>query len=168
MILRIFGFIALLLPLIEIAGLVLVGREIGVLGVLGLVLLGVVIGINLLRQQGLETVQRMRRAFDSGEMPVEEMWDGFLLAMAGILFLLPGFVSDIAAILLLVPAIRRRIARRSKGFVHVSGGRTQRGGPIIDAEEWVVEEEGAASSARSETTPRISPDSKSPAPDKRH
>jgi len=169
MILRFFSLIALLLPLIEIAGMVLVGQEIGVLGVLGLLLLDVVIGVSLLRRQGLETVRHMRRAFDGGEMPVAEMRDGFLLAMAGILFLLPGFVSDIAAIVLLVPALRRRIARRTESFVHVSGMRQGRGGgPIIDAEEWVVEEDGAVYPSRSETTPRISPHKENIPPRERH
>lgn len=138
---RFFGFLALLLPLIEIAVMVMVGQEIGVLGVIGLLILGVVTGVFLLRQQGLETMRRMRNIFDRGEVPVVEMWHGVLLAMAGILFILPGFVSDVIALFLLIPAFRRRIAARSQGFVHVSGMRARRSGPIIDAEEWVVEEE---------------------------
>ena len=114
---RFFTFFALVLPLTEIAVMVLVGQKIGVLGVLGLLLLDIVIGVALLRWQGFETLRQVRSAMQRGEAPISELLQGFSLAVAGLLFLLPGFVSDIVAMLLLIPAIRRLIVKRGTSFM---------------------------------------------------
>src|SRR5689334_17074856 len=55
-VLRPFTLLVLLLPLVEIAGMVLVGERIGVFGVLSLLILDVLVGLSLMRWQGLETL----------------------------------------------------------------------------------------------------------------
>ena len=140
---RLLVLLALLLPLIEIAVMILVGQQIGVLGVIAWLILDAVAGIMLLRWQGLQTLRRVQAAFNRGEAPVTDTLDGFAFAMAGLLLLLPGFVSDVIAVLLLLPPVRRLIRTRlnssDQGFARKRPGG---GGPIIDAENWVVEDDG--------------------------
>lgn len=101
-------FALLLLPLLEIAGFVIVGREIGVMATLGLVLLGVVVGALLLRRGGLAAFGRLRAEVQAGRDPAPALIQGFTFVAAGVLFMLPGFLSDIPAIILLLPPVRNR------------------------------------------------------------
>lgn len=100
------GLFLLALPLIEIAGFVVVGRLIGVVATLGLVLLSGVVGANLMRLHGLALIGRMRAELAAGRMPAREAVHGLMALLAGLLLLLPGFVSDIAGLLLFIPTVR--------------------------------------------------------------
>lgn len=96
----------LLLPLIEIAGFVLVGRQIGVLPTLGLVIAGAVAGSILLRVQGFGALARIRREIDARRDPSRDMAHGLMILLAGILLLIPGFFTDILGLLLFIPPVR--------------------------------------------------------------
>lgn len=96
----------LLLPLAEIAMFIVVGRSLGVWMTLGLVVLGAIIGGLLLRQQGLGVITRMRASVDGGVMPGRTIFDATLIGMAAVLLILPGFISDIVALALLLPMVR--------------------------------------------------------------
>jgi UPF0716 protein FxsA len=113
---RMFGSLSLLvflaLPFIEIAGFVIVGQEIGVLATLGLVILSAVLGFALLRRQGLSLLNQMKAEAASGRVPQREIIHGTLLMFAGILLIIPGFVTDIIGLLLFVPFIRDLIWNR--------------------------------------------------------
>jgi len=106
----------LLLPLAEIAGFVIVGRAIGLAATLALVILGFVVGSFLLRRQGIDILRRMSAEGRNGTMPGRELLNPAMNVIASLLFIIPGFLSDILAILLLIPQIRnllwRSIARR--------------------------------------------------------
>lgn len=99
----------LLFPLAEIAGFILVGRAIGVVSTLALVVASAIVGLALLRDAGLMTVQRLQRGF---EAPATILAEGGARMAAGLLLLIPGFLTDIAAAALLVPSLRRALARR--------------------------------------------------------
>jgi len=102
----------LLLPLAEIAGFIIVGGEIGVLNTLLLILSTGVLGILLVRRQGLDTLARARARMDRGEPPVQEAFDGICLALAGVLLIVPGFVTDLFGVLLFLPPVRQWLFRR--------------------------------------------------------
>jgi len=106
----------LLVPLIEIGVFIEVGGLIGLLPTLGLILLTAVLGTWQLRAQGLSTLARARQQMDQGQLPAQELYDGFCLIIAGALLLTPGFVTDAVGFALFVPAFRRLlrhfIARR--------------------------------------------------------
>jgi UPF0716 protein FxsA len=99
------GFV-LLLPLAEIAGFVIVGRAVGLLTTLGLVVLSVVIGMALLRRQGIGILQRMSTEGRNGVIPGRELLRPAMLVIASLLLIVPGFISDIIAIALFIPAVR--------------------------------------------------------------
>lgn len=99
----------LVLPLAEIAMFIVVGRAIGLLPTLALVILAAVGGAYLLRQQGLGVIARMRSNMSAGTVPGKSVLDTMLIGVAALLLIVPGFISDIAALILLVPAVRGAI-----------------------------------------------------------
>jgi len=105
-VLRFIPILFLLLPLIEIALFILVGRTIGVMPTLGLVVLAVVLGIAVLRQQGLSVLNRMRSNMQTGTLPGQALFDGMVLAVAAVLLIIPGFLGDAIALVLMVPPVR--------------------------------------------------------------
>lgn len=111
------GFIAL--PLVEIALFIVVGRAIGVLPTLALVLLAAFAGAMLLRQQGLGVLNRMRSNFSAATLPGEAVFDAMALGVAAVLLVLPGFLTDVLALLLLIPAVRHALFANLRRRVRV-------------------------------------------------
>lgn len=99
------------LPLAEIAGFVIVGKWLGVFGTLGLIVLSSLIGIVLLRSQGLAVLRQVNQEGRSGRVPSEAIGNGAMIVIAAILLIIPGFLTDIVGILLFIPAVRRFIWR---------------------------------------------------------
>lgn len=99
------GFV-LLLPLAEIAGFLIVGHAIGVLPTLGLVVLSFVVGMALLRRHGIGILQRLSAQGRNGVIPGRELLRPAMFVIASLLLIIPGFISDIIAILMLIPAVR--------------------------------------------------------------
>lgn len=125
----------LLIPILEIACFAAVGRLLGLWPTLGLVLLSAVTGSVMLQQSGRAILARARNGLEMGDRALIEMLDGLGLALAALLLLAPGFVTDGLALLLLVPPFRRHLARRMLGplrrrvKVEVFGGRPRPSGP---------------------------------------
>ena len=116
---RLIAFSFLLLPLVEIALFVVVGRAIGLFPTLALVILAALLGGLLLRQQGLSVISRLRQNVDAGTLPGRTMFDAMLVGVAAVFLILPGFLSDIVALALLVPAVRGWIFSALAGRVRV-------------------------------------------------
>ncbi|MGE0485039.1 MAG: FxsA family protein [Gammaproteobacteria bacterium] len=106
-------FFALLVsvPLVELYVLIAVGRSIGAGTTIGLVILTAVLGAWLLRAQGLATLARARATMAAGELPAIEMVEGLILLLTGVLLLIPGFITDALGFLVLLPPVRRILAR---------------------------------------------------------
>lgn len=96
--------------LLEIFVLVKVGSFLGAFATVCLVVITALIGSALVRSQGLQLLQEWQRRLAQGEMPGEQLIEGVMLLMTGVLLVTPGFVTDFAGLLLLQPAIRKRIA----------------------------------------------------------
>ncbi len=101
----------IIIPLVELYVIIAVGEEIGAFWTVILVLLTAVIGVNLLRIQGMSTLLRAQRNMAQGAIPAMEMIEGIALAVAGVLLITPGFITDSIGFLLLIPASRRAIIR---------------------------------------------------------
>jgi UPF0716 protein FxsA len=99
-----------LTPIVEMYLLIEVGGYIGTLATIALVMLTAVIGIALLRRQGLATLTRGVGRLQRGEVPAQEMAEGILLAVAGALLITPGFVTDATGFCFLLPPARALIA----------------------------------------------------------
>lgn len=99
------------LPMVEIYVLIQVGHQIGALWTIALLIAVAALGSALLRLQGLATLANVRAALARGELPTEAILEGLVLLVAGVLMVTPGFVTDIAGLLCLLPPLRRAIAR---------------------------------------------------------
>ena len=98
--------------IIELTVLVAVGHAIGVLATIGLLILASLVGAALLRREGARTLRAFIEAVRTRRPPHRELVDGMLIAAAGVLIVLPGFVSDALGLLLLVPPTRALVRKR--------------------------------------------------------
>jgi UPF0716 protein FxsA len=99
-------FFFLAVPIIEIYLLIQVGQVIGAGWTVLLVVLTAVIGVWLLRIQGLSTLTRAQRKLQENELPAREILEGMALVVAGAFLLTPGFFTDTIGFLLLFPPTR--------------------------------------------------------------
>lgn len=98
--------------LLEIFGVAWVGSEVGALWTVLLVVLTSVLGVALVRLEGLRHWARMQAVLARGETPGAEVLEVGLLVLAGVLLLVPGFFSDVVGLSLLLPPLRRGLAQR--------------------------------------------------------
>ena len=121
-----------IIPVSEIYILIAIGGQIGILPSIGLVILTGIVGASLARSQGLKTLGRIRDSFQQGVVPGEELLNALLIAIAGIVLLTPGFLTDAAGLFLLIPATRtlcREWLKRRIELVYAQ--RNAGNGPII-------------------------------------
>ena len=158
-------FFAILIgiPIAEIYAFIEVGGEIGALNTIALTILTAVIGMALLRYQGLSVLTQAQSRLDAGQSPVREILNGVLLAVAGLFLLIPGFVTDTVGFLLFLPPLRNLIALklagtsrfvRSENVFSEQSESPYRSTPIIEGEYSVVEEtEDNSDKPRNEDSP---------------
>lgn len=109
-------------------------------------LAGAALGALLIQRQGMSVLLRLQESLSRRAVPVDDMFDGLCLVVAGLLFLVPGFISDAAAFLLLIPAVRARLRRGNLfGFTaHTAGDPTVIDGAYVRVEEPVEQIEHQA------------------------
>lgn len=125
-------------PVVELAVFLQVAEWVGVWPAVLAVLALSVLGVWVVKRAGVSGVRRTRAAFQRGEIPTVEVADGLLVMFAGVLLVVPGFVTDVVALLLLVPVVRSLVRRR---FVRdwMVGRRVPafgRGRSVVDV-EWI-------------------------------
>lgn len=97
-------------PVIEIALFIQVGGLLGLWPTIALVLLTAVVGASLVRSQGLQTLLTVQQRLAQGQLPAQQIIEGVMLAVAGVLLLTPGFLTDMMGMLLLLPVSRGWLA----------------------------------------------------------
>ncbi|MEL6380198.1 MAG: FxsA family protein [Pseudomonadota bacterium] len=111
MILPLLILLFLIMPVAEIYVLLSAGSQFGVLPVIAACIFTAVLGGVLLRMQGVSALHKAQQSVRSGKVPVESAVDGVLLLVSAPFLMTPGFLTDVAGFLLLVPAVRRAIGR---------------------------------------------------------
>jgi UPF0716 protein FxsA len=96
----------ILVPLVELYVILKLGSALGVLPTVGLLLASSVVGAALLRVQGARAWRATRAALAEHRPPQREVTDGALVVLGGALMLVPGFVTDVLGLLLLLPPTR--------------------------------------------------------------
>lgn len=129
----------LLYLVVEIVALVAVGSWIGVGWTLLVLLAGSVLGLLLARREGLRAAQALSRAVRERRVATAETTDGMLVAAGGLLLFVPGLVTDVAGLLLLLPPtralVRTRLVRAAERAVpDLRTARIRSEGPIVDGE----------------------------------
>ena len=173
------GFLVLLvilgLPVLEIWLMIEIGSDIGALPTVALILATAGLGMLLFRVQGMATLARVQEHLDRGETPVGELLSGLGLLAAGLLLLIPGFLTDAIGLILFIPPVRRLLigaalawavarggtriwtVRPPGGGPRGPGGRRPGGaGPVIDGEYSDITEAPADGSDRDPR--RLGPD----------
>lgn len=118
----------LLVPAMEIFVFIKVGQAIGAWKVVALIFLSAIVGAMLLRYQSIGVIRRLDRDLRQGRTPDASLFDGFLIVVGGVLLILPGFVSDVIGLLLMIPLVRRVLRNFIRSRVTVKGFSGFRGG----------------------------------------
>ena len=129
------GLFLIVMPVLELVLLVRIGQSIGALWTVVLVVAMAFAGLLVLSQQSFTAFRQTLEALSQGRPPVTQVLDGLFLMTAGALLLMPGFITDAMALVLLVPPLRRAIGRWSVA-------RILRYAPAdIDGSEWRMRQE---------------------------
>ena len=95
-----------LIPFIELYLLIKIGQFVGAFDTILIVIFTGIAGAYLARLEGIRTLFKVRESLNSGKLPAEEMLDAMLIFVAGAVLLTPGFITDLAGILILIPRTR--------------------------------------------------------------
>ena len=107
----------LIVPFLELYVLIQVGQVIGALPTIGLLIAISVVGAWLVKREGFATLARARERIDAGQMPGRELVDGVLILLAGALLVSPGFLTDVAGVLLLLTPVRDALRGATVGWL---------------------------------------------------
>ena len=123
-----FFLIFLGIPIIEIFLLIEIGGEIGALNTIMLIFLTAIIGIYFARIQGIQTLKSGIENLYQNKAPIYEIIAGASIAIAAILLITPGFLTDFFGFLLLIPLTRNIIfkitIRNKKNVNNVKDNKT--------------------------------------------
>ena len=123
-------------PILEITLMIKIGKSIGILNTIILIFLTAIIGMYYARVEGLNTIRSGMINLYQNKLPLYEMISGASIAIAAILLILPGFISDTFGFLLLIPFTRKLIV--NQWFKNKYKTKNQYDKEIIDAE--IIEE----------------------------
>ena len=107
--------IFIIIPLVELVILIKVGSYIGLWPTILIVVLTGILGAALARYQGFMIINKIKSDINSGRVPAQELIDGLLVLVGGIVLLTPGFLTDLCGFLLLIPQTRSVFKRILKG-----------------------------------------------------
>lgn len=106
---------ALTVPFIDLYLLIQIAQKIGFWQVLAIIVLTGMVGAEIVRREGLYVLRKIQRSVTAGEISRNLLEIGLLVG-GGLLLLVPGLVTDIFGITVIVRPVRERIA------AHISGG----------------------------------------------
>lgn len=103
---RILILIMIVIPAIEIWGLITVGRMIGAWQTFGILLLSGFIGAYLARREGKRVWALAKLQMSQRQVPTQSILDGICILAGGLLLLTPGFLTDLIGVMLVIPPTR--------------------------------------------------------------
>jgi UPF0716 protein FxsA len=103
-----------LVPLAELAILVYLGGRVGIWWTVGAVLAVGLAGALLARSQGIAAVRRVVEALEAGRVPGDELLGAAVVLVGAVLLVTPGFLTDVAALVALLPPTRALVVRALK------------------------------------------------------
>ena len=148
------GLAFIVVPMLELLLLIKIGQTIGVWLTVALVLGTALTGAYIISRQSVSVLSRTLEALGEGRVPVEPVLDGLFLMVAGVLLLTPGLATDVVALALLIPPLRRSVARATMRWLLARSGirtkahgraRGHAGARRSGAERWPPRSDAAAS-----------------------
>ncbi|HLQ70984.1 MAG TPA: FxsA family protein [Bacillota bacterium] len=102
-----FILLLILIPAIEIGLFVWIGGKVGPWWVIGTIVLTGFAGVAIAKQQGAETIARMRQSMANHRVPAGDIVDGVCILIGAICLITPGFLTDIIGFIMVLPTTRR-------------------------------------------------------------
>jgi UPF0716 protein FxsA len=140
-------FLFAILPILEITILLNVGEQIGGWNTVAIVMATAFIGAYLVRQQGLSTLLSAQQKMQTGTIPGQEMAEGLLLVISGVLLVTPGFITDIFGFLLCLPYTRPIIAKSLLKRMAVKVVQTNNQGAPFAQEQYTRQQQNNSASS---------------------
>jgi UPF0716 protein FxsA len=106
----------IVVPIAELAAIIWVGTQIGVLPTIAILVIDSIVGSLLMRHQGRAAWRRFNLALQERRPPAKEVVDGALVIFGGALLLTPGFLTDILGLILLLPPSRAAVRGALMGW----------------------------------------------------
>ena len=104
------------IPIIEIAIFISVGSNIGILNTVAIILITALVGIFLVRRQGMSLLFNAQKNMSQGIMPTEEIKGGIFLLISGLLLITPGFFTDCIGFSMFLKPVQNFVARKAKNY----------------------------------------------------
>ena len=126
------------LPTLEIFLMIKIGGKVGALNTVALVFLTAIIGLYFAKLQGIQTLRTGMLNLYKNKLPINEMLSGASIAIAALLLILPGFLTDFIGFLLLVPITRKiilNVTLRNKKEINVNNKDETIDGEIVDKKD---------------------------------
>ncbi len=106
----------IIIPIIEISIFITIGSNIGILNTIAIILITALLGIFLVRRQGIKLLFDAQRNLSQGIMPAEEIKGGIFLLVSGLLLITPGFFTDCIGFAVFLKPIQNFIATKAKNY----------------------------------------------------
>ena len=100
-----------IVPVTELYILIEVGKKIGSLTTIGIIILTGIIGAYLVKGQGFMILKKIQNDLNEGVIPGDSLIQGAIILAGGIFLLTPGFVTDIIGFIFLIPVSRRVVKK---------------------------------------------------------
>lgn len=113
-IIRLLPLLALAFFCLELASIILVGQRVGVFATLLLIIADIVLGVGVIKSAGANAMNELRMPLRAPGSEARLAGGMALRVLAGVLFIVPGFFSDLLALLALAPPVQSWLARRFK------------------------------------------------------
>lgn len=127
-----------IVPFVEIWLLIWAGRWFGTVNVLLTLLASAMFGVYMIRHQGTRTLTAIQERVARNEMPGDELLDGTILLIAGGLLIVPGYLSDLAGLILILPLtripLRQWFLSLLEGKIRAAAFRGDPAGMVIEGE----------------------------------
>ncbi|MGI6615718.1 MAG: FxsA family protein [Dethiobacteria bacterium] len=108
----------ILFPLLELWILIEIGKVIGSVPTIALVIVTALLGALMVRSQGFYILSEIRRDLERGVIPGEKLFDGLCVLLGGLLLMVPGLISDLSGFLLLIPFTRKLFKELLRRYLH--------------------------------------------------
>ena len=105
-----------IVPFVELIVLIEVGKQIGTITTLMIIILTGILGASLARVQGFLVLSRIRDDLSMGKIPTDALIDGLLILIGAVVLLTPGFITDIIGFLLLIPVTRAALREPLRNY----------------------------------------------------
>ena len=124
------------LPILEITVMIKIGQQIGTFNTIVIIFFTAIVGVYYAKIEGLNTIKAGMVNLYKNKIPFYEILSGATIAIAAVLLILPGFISDTIGFLLLVPFTRKIIINLWLRNKYKNNSQNEK--DIIDAE--IIEE----------------------------